>query len=118
MATHGGATRTRANDPLHRDGSIGAGGDGDDASMWPHRASSWVTTTTTGDSRANPAKRSMRATTPSTVALTVGLSRTYQGINARYYEVGSRAVFGRRVRSTATRGARGLDLTILLWCAD
>mmetsp|Transcript_3896 Transcript_3896/g.8406 ORF Transcript_3896/g.8406 Transcript_3896/m.8406 type:complete len:630 (-) Transcript_3896:54-1943(-) len=104
MATHGGATRTRANDPLHRDGSIGVGGDGDDASMWPHRASSWVTTTTTGDSRATPAKGSMGASTPATVALTVGLSRTYQGINARYYE---RLESRRRLSEEDARHGRG-----------
>ena len=125
MTTEGGATRTRtrtrANDPTHRERSTEAGSDGDDASMtWSRRASSWTTTTTTvmGDgARAAVAngvttRRHHGASTPPTVALTVGLTRTYQGINARYYEVGGRAVFGRRVRSTATRGMGGLDVDV------
>jgi len=100
-----------------REWSTGAPGVDADADAsppsWSRRASSRVTTTTTGDSRhhdddddAVATHRRRASSTPPTVALTVGLTRTYQGINARYYEVRGRAVFARRARSSRRRRRR------------
>ena len=96
MATHGTATNTRANDHTHRERSIAGVCDAAGASTWARRASF---VTMLGDSRATAtatatAMRASSASTAPTVALTVGLTRTYQGINARYYEVGGRALRG------------------------
>ena len=102
MATHGTATDARANDHTHRERSIAGGCDAAGASTWARRAS--FVTGMRGDSRHATATAAMRASssTAPTVALTVGLTRTYQGINARYYEVRVRALRG-STRAIETR---------------